>query len=143
MKFPLTWSRPSRFTKMRKPRSSPAFLALILGQHALIEAQVVQVGALFARFAELEAKLTIPAKTPDTTIEAMLAAYLYCDHALGPAEQPDIRANAHIELPPIRPITTLIKRHRGVCPCSCKSAAALAPEGCQSGSPFGPSTQNR
>jgi transposase len=151
-------------------------IALILAQHAQIEAQARQISALTARIAELEARLAAPAKRPDnssvppskgekpnlpdlakkkprpsrpgvarmlaeqpdTTIEAMLAACPHCAHALGPADQPDIHAYDHIDLPPIRPVVTRINRHGGVCPCCRKQVSAPVPEGFEPGSPFGP-----
>ena len=151
-------------------------IALILAQHAQIEAQAQQISALTARVAELEAKLTSPPKTPDNsslppskgqkpnlpdptkksprpsrpgvaralsehpdrTIEATLVTCPHCDHALGPADQPEIHAYDHIDLPPIRPLVTRINRHSGVCPCCRKHVAAPAPEGLEAGSPFGP-----
>ena len=42
-------------------------IALILTQHAQIEAQARQITALTARIAELEAKLADPPKTPDNS----------------------------------------------------------------------------
>jgi transposase len=75
---------------------------------------------------------------PDRTIEATLAACPHCDHALAPADQPEIHAYDHIDLPPIRPFVTRINRHSGVCPCCRKHVAAPAPEGLEAGSPFGP-----
>jgi transposase len=78
------------------------------------------------------------AEHPDRIIEAMLAACPHCNHALGPADQPDIHAYDHIELPPIHPVVTRINRHRGVCPCCQQRITAPAPEGFEPGSPFGP-----
>jgi transposase len=78
------------------------------------------------------------AEHPDTTIEATLAACPHCEHALGPADQPEIHAYDHIDLPPIRPFVTRINRHSGVCPCCRKPVSAPAPEGLEHGSPFGP-----
>ena len=78
------------------------------------------------------------AEHPDKTIEATLAACPHCDHALGPADQPEIHAYDHIDLPPIRPFVTRINRHSGVCPCCRKHVSAPAPEGLEPGSPFGP-----
>ncbi len=66
---------------------------------------------------------------PDRTVEATLVACPHCDHALGPADQPEIHAYDHIDLPPIRPFVTRINRHSGVCPCCRKHVAAPAPEG--------------
>ena len=78
------------------------------------------------------------AEHPDRIIEATLAACPHCAHALGPADQPQIHAYDHIELPPLRPIITRIHRHRGVCPGCQNRVAAPAPEGWDPGSPFGP-----
>jgi transposase len=81
------------------------------------------------------------AEHPDRTIEATLAACPHCDHALGPADQPETHAYDHIDLPPIRPFITRINRHRGVCPCCRKDVSAPAPEGFEPGSPFGPGVE--
>ena len=156
--------------------SPDELIALVLAQHAQIDAQAQQIRALTTRVAELEAMLTKPAKTPDnsslppskglkpsrpdpgkkmprrsrpgvaralaeqpdTTIEATLVACPHCAHPLSLADQAEIHAYDHIDLPPIRPIITRINRHRGVCPCCRKSVAALAPGGLEPGSPFGP-----
>ena len=47
--------------------SRDELIALILAQHAQIEAQAQQISALTARIAELEAKLATPPKTPDNS----------------------------------------------------------------------------
>ena len=162
-------------SEILKAFSKDNMVALILAQAVQIEAQVVQIGVLTARIAELETRLDAPRKTPnnsstppskgqkpnrperpkkprrgrpgitralaahpDRVIEAMLDACPHCEHALGPADQPDVHAYDHIDLPPIRPVVTGINRHRGVCPCCRKRVAAPAPEGFQPGSPFGP-----
>ena len=78
------------------------------------------------------------AEDPDRVVEATLAACPHCAHPLAAADQPDIHAYDHIDLPPIRPVVTRIHRHRGACPCCRKRVAALAPEGFAPGSPFGP-----
>ena len=75
---------------------------------------------------------------PDRIIEATLAACPHCDHSLGAADSTGIHAYDHVDLPPIRPIVTRIRRHRGVCPCCPKAVSAAAPEGFEPGSPFGP-----
>jgi len=155
--------------------SKDDLVALILAQHAQIEAQSQQIGALTVRIAELEATLAAPPKMPDNSslppskgqkpnlpnrpkkprrtrpgvaralaehpdsiIEATLATGPHCAHALGPADQPDIHAYDHIDLPPLRPVVTRINRHRGLCPCCHQPVAAPAPEGLEPGSPFGP-----
>ena len=75
---------------------------------------------------------------PDRIIEATLAACPHCDHSLGAADSTGVHAYDHVDLPPIRPIVTRIRRHRGVCPCCRKAVSAAAPEGFEPGSPFGP-----
>jgi transposase len=74
---------------------------------------------------------------PDRTVEATLDACPCCGHALGLADQPDVHAYDHVDLPPISPVVTRINRHRGACPCCRKRVAAPAPEGFEPGSPFG------
>jgi transposase len=44
----------------------------------------------------------------------------------------------HVELPPIKPVTTRINVHRGDCPCCGKTVTAEAPADMPPGSPFGP-----
>jgi transposase len=78
------------------------------------------------------------AEHPDRIIEATISACPHCAHVLGPADQSDIHAYDHIELPAISPIVTRINRHGGVCPCCRKCVTAPAPEGFAPGSPFGP-----
>jgi transposase len=78
------------------------------------------------------------AEHPDRIIEATLTACPHCAYALGSADQPDIHAYDHIELPAISPTVTRINRQRGVCPCCRKHVAAPAPNGFEPGSPFGP-----
>ncbi|MCA1696461.1 MAG: transposase, partial [Actinobacteria bacterium] len=78
------------------------------------------------------------AEHPDRVVEARLAACPHCAHPLAAADQPDIHACDHIDLPPIRPVVTRVHRHRGVCPCCRKRVAAPVPEGFEPGSPFGP-----
>jgi hypothetical protein len=77
------------------------------------------------------------AEHPDRIIEATLSACPHCAYALGSADQPDIHAYDHIELPAISPIVTRINRHRGVCPCCRRQVTAPAPKGFEPGSPFG------
>lgn len=78
------------------------------------------------------------AENPDRVIEARLTACPNCDHALDAADQSEIHAYDHIDLPPIKPIVTRINRHHGVCPCCRKHIGAPPPEGFVPGSPFGP-----
>jgi len=44
----------------------------------------------------------------------------------------------HIDLPPIRPVTTRINLHRGQCPCCNRRVTATPPVNMAPGSPFGP-----
>jgi transposase len=44
----------------------------------------------------------------------------------------------HVELPPIKPVTTRINLHGGDCPCCKKPVTAAAPADMPPGSPFGP-----
>ena len=75
---------------------------------------------------------------PDRIIEAMLDACPCCDHAFGLADQPDVHAYDHVDLPPVSPVVTRINRHRGICPGCRKRVAAPVPDGFKPGSPFGP-----
>jgi len=70
------------------------------------------------------------AEHPYRVIEARLAACPRSAHTLIPADQAEIHAYAHIELPPIRPIVTRINRHRSVSP----AAASATPQRCCRGS---------
>ena len=77
------------------------------------------------------------AEHPDRIIEALASACPLCSHDLTPADQPEVHAYDHIDLPPIRPVVTRVHRHRGLCPCCSKRFAAPAPDGLEPGSPFG------
>ena len=61
---------------------------------------------------------------PDATRD-IYAKRCACGAALSEADQPDAFAYDHIELPPIRPVTTRIHLHKGQCPC-CKASARAA-----------------
>lgn len=61
-----------------------------------------------------------------------------CGASLEAADQTLAHAYDHIDLPPIKPITTRINLHRGRCPCCRKSTIAPAPADMPPGSPFGP-----
>ena len=60
-----------------------------------------------------------------------------CGAALSVADQPHVFAYDHIDLPPIKPITTRINLHRGQCPCCKKRVAATPPADMAPGSPYG------
>jgi transposase len=78
------------------------------------------------------------AEHPDRIIESALTTCPHCAYVLRSADQRDIHAYDHIELPTISPTVTRINRHRGVCPCCRKHVTAPAPKGFEPGSPFGP-----
>jgi transposase len=61
-----------------------------------------------------------------------------CGAKLPATEQVLARAYDHVELPPIKPITTRINLHRADCPCCGKATTAEPPADMPPGSPFGP-----
>ncbi len=75
---------------------------------------------------------------PDHVREVYAEACTGCGTALTAADQPDVHAYDHIELPPIKPITTRVNLHRGTCPCCQRKVAAAPPADMPKGSPFGP-----
>jgi transposase len=78
------------------------------------------------------------AEHPDHTVEAVAEACPHCRHALTPADQPEVHAYDHVELPVLKPTVTRVHRHRGTCPCCRARFAAPVPAGLEPGSPFGP-----
>lgn len=78
------------------------------------------------------------AADPDRVIDAMAAQCPRCAAVLTEADQADVHAYDHIDLPPIKPITTRINLHRGICPCCDGRFTAPSPPGMEPGSPFGP-----
>ena len=75
---------------------------------------------------------------PDTVREVYAEACTGCAATLSPADQPDIHAYDHIDLPPIKPVTTRIHLHSGDCPCCHARVTATPPVDMPLGSPFGP-----
>jgi len=75
---------------------------------------------------------------PDQTREIYAEACSNCSAALSPADQPYVHAYDHIDLPPIRPVTTRINVHSGNCPRCKRRVAARPPADMAPGSPFGP-----
>src|SRR6201987_479444 len=61
-----------------------------------------------------------------------------CGAKLPAGEQVLARAYDHVELPPIKPVTTRINLHRADCPCCGKPPTAEPPADMPPGSPFGP-----
>jgi transposase len=74
---------------------------------------------------------------PDATRE-IYASACACGAALSPADQPHVFAYDHIDLPPIKPVTTRINVHSGNCSCCKQRVAASPPADMMPGSPFGP-----
>lgn len=77
------------------------------------------------------------AANPDATRE-IYAETCSCGTTLSPADQRQVFAYDHIDLPPIKPVTTRIHLHKGHCPCCKKRVAASPPADMMPGSPFGP-----
>ena len=75
---------------------------------------------------------------PDHVRDVYAKACLGCGARLSKADQPDVHAYDHIDLPPIQPVTTRVNLHRGDCPCCGKRALATPPADMPIGSPFGP-----
>ena len=73
---------------------------------------------------------------PDHTRE-IYAEACSCGAALAPADQPDVHAYDHIDLPPIKPVTTRIHIHKGHCPRCRRRVTAKPPADMAPGSPFG------
>src|ERR1700691_6404029 len=77
------------------------------------------------------------AENPDATRD-IYAERCACGAALAEAGQELARAWDHVDLPPIRPITTRINLFRAACPCCKARVTAKAPADMPEGSPFGP-----
>jgi transposase len=77
------------------------------------------------------------AEAPDATRD-IYAARCACGAVLAAAGQELARAWDHVDLPPIKPITTRINLFRATCPCCKARVTAAAPPDMPEGSPFGP-----
>jgi transposase len=76
---------------------------------------------------------------PDHVRAVYAKACRRCGIGLEPADQPEVAAAYdHIDLPPIRPVTTRVHLHGGDCPGCGKHVVAAAPADMPQGSPFGP-----
>ena len=75
---------------------------------------------------------------PDRVRNIYAKACSGCGARLAKADQPDVHAYDHIDLPPIKPVTTRINLHRCACPRCGKRVAATPPADMPPGSPFGP-----
>ena len=76
-------------------------------------------------------------ETPDDTRD-IYADRCVCSTALSVDDHVHAHAYDHIDLPPIRPITTRINVHKPVCPCCKARTRAMPPADMLPGSPFGP-----
>jgi hypothetical protein len=75
------------------------------------------------------------AENPDATRD-IYAERCACGAALAEAGQELARAWDHVDLPPIKPITTRINLFRATCPCCKARVTAQAPADMPEGSPF-------
>jgi transposase len=75
--------------------------------------------------------------SPDETRD-VYARHCACGAALSASDQTLAHAYDHIDLPPIKPVTTRINLHKGTCPCCKRRVTAGPPAGMAPGSPFGP-----
>lgn len=79
------------------------------------------------------------AAEPDQLVTARALACGHCGTAFG---EDDHVLHGHydkIDLPPVRPVVTQVKRYAGQCRCCGETTLAPVPEGMEPGSPFGPS----
>ena len=74
---------------------------------------------------------------PDVTRD-LYAGRCGCGGRVGESEQHLVKAYDHIDLPPIKPVTTRINLHGGTCTCCGKTLTATPPADMPEGSPFGP-----
>jgi transposase len=77
------------------------------------------------------------AENPDAT-RRFYAERCTCGAVLGGAGQVLAKEYDHIDIPPIRPITTRIELFRAACPCCKARVTASAPADMPEGTPFGP-----
>jgi transposase len=75
--------------------------------------------------------------TPDLTRDIYVDRCT-CGKKLSATGQVLAHAYDHVELPPIKPVTTRINLHRAGCPCCGRAITAEAPTDMPPGSPFGP-----
>jgi transposase len=75
---------------------------------------------------------------PTSRREVMAIACQHCGADVSGVPQIACEAYDHIEIPPIRPETTRVTLHGGVCPCCAGKFRVPAPADMPAGSPFGP-----
>jgi transposase len=77
------------------------------------------------------------AENPDAT-RRFYAEHCACGAELSESGQERAREYDHIDIPPIRPVTTRIELFRATCPCCKARVTASVPADMPEGSPFGP-----
>src|SRR5262249_29131168 len=77
------------------------------------------------------------AENPDAA-RPFYAERCACGAVLGEAGQELAKEYDHIDIPPIRPVTTRIELFRAACPCCKARVTATAPADMPEGTPFGP-----
>jgi transposase len=77
------------------------------------------------------------AENPDAT-RRVYAERCTCGAVLGESGQSLAKEYDHIDIPPIRPVTTRIELFRATCPCCKTRVTANAPADMPEGTPFGP-----
>jgi transposase len=77
------------------------------------------------------------AEKPDAT-RRFFAEHCACGAVLSEAGQELAKEYDHIDIPPIRPITTRVELFRATCPCCKARVTASAPADMPEGTPFGP-----
>jgi transposase len=82
------------------------------------------------------------AEAPDVT-RRVYVERCTCGAALDEARQELAKAYDHIDIPPIKPVTTRIELFRAICPCCKARMTASAPADMPEGSPFGPGIVSR
>ena len=75
---------------------------------------------------------------PDHVREIYARGCAGCSTSVSKASQPEIRAYDHIDLPPVKPVTTRVHLHIGACQGCGARVAATPPADMPPGSPFGP-----
>ena len=75
--------------------------------------------------------------SPDVTRD-IYAERCACGVAVSLADQVLAHAYDHIDMPPIKPVTTRVNLHRATCPCCARRVTAKPPTDMPAGSPFGP-----
>jgi transposase len=77
------------------------------------------------------------AENPDAT-RRFYAGRCTCGAVLGETGQELAKEYDHVDIPPIRPVTTRIELFRATCPCCKARTTATAPADMPEGTPFGP-----